>query len=150
MSRPRWSRVSAVVAASARCCGGPSLGPDRYPHGQAVQWLGDGSAPIGTPDTLVKVHAEWTAATAERPAMLSVTADIEPPWHTYSITPQEHASPTEITIEPSSDYQLSGDFRPIHPPEKLLDKTGQTFEIHTGTITWQAPWCLARASIRPT
>jgi thiol:disulfide interchange protein len=93
---------------------------------------------VGGPESVVTVSAEVIVA-AGRPAMLSVSATIAPPWYAYAITQKPVlATPTKITVESSPDYRVVGEFRPKLPPEIEL-KDGHTFEKHSGEVTWQAP-----------
>jgi thiol:disulfide interchange protein len=97
-----------------------------------------GVGPEG-PESVVSVSATVRPPRDRQPAMLAVTADIAAPWHTYSITQKPVlAVPTKITLSPSADYRLIGEFRPSLPPE-IEEKDGHQFEIHSGTVTWQAP-----------
>lgn len=99
----------------------------------------EGDIGVGGPESVVTVSAEVTAPATGRPAMLSVTADIAAPWYAYAITQKPVlAIPTQITVDPSDDYRLAGDFRPNLPP-KMAIKDGHDFETHSGRVTWQAP-----------
>src|SRR5262245_60289299 len=96
------------------------------------------AAPAG-PESVVTIHASFTAPSGDRPATLSGTADIAPPWYTYAITQKPpNATPTEITLAASPDYRQAGDFRPNLPP-KVSQKELGTFETHQPSVTWQAP-----------
>ena len=104
--------------------------------------------PLGTPsnairtdtvESVISVRAEFTAPTAGRSAMLSITAKIAPPWYTYSTTQKPVLStPTELTVDPSPDYRVAGEFRPNLPP-KILRKEGAVFETYAPEVTWQTP-----------
>src|SRR4026209_2543999 len=69
-----------------------------------------GDIAIEGPESVVTVSAEVTAP-AGRPATLSGTAEISPPWYAYAI-PQKPvlATPTKITVDAGDDYRLAGDF----------------------------------------
>ncbi len=103
-----------------------------------------GGFDLGGPESVVTVSAEVrvsaeTAAASPRTATLSVTADIASPWYAYALTQKPVlATPTQITIDPSDDYRLAGDFRPNLPP-KMAIKDGHEFETHSGSVTWQVP-----------
>ena len=61
----------------------------------------------------------FTPATAERPAVLVITATIAPGRHTYSITqPPGGPLPTKIELEPSTDYRHT---RPV--PTSIRPRT---------------------------
>jgi thiol:disulfide interchange protein len=98
-----------------------------------------GELGIQGPESIVTVSAEVIAPAAGRPAMLSVTAEIAPPWYAYAISQKPVlATPTKITLDASEDYRLAGDFRPNLPPRSAV-KDGHDFETHSGRVTWQAP-----------
>ncbi len=91
-----------------------------------------------TPDSVISLTAQFTAPAESRPAMLSVTAKIAPPWYTYSTTQKPVlATPTVITVDSSPDYQLVGEFRPNLPPTTRHEE-GATFETYSPDVTWQA------------
>lgn len=107
--------------------------------GNALAPGGDASAAVGGPESLVSVFANFTPPDGDRPAMLSVTAHIEPPWYTYSTTQKPvAATPTRIEVEESNDYRVVGEFRPTLPP-KIVHEGELTFEEFSGEVTWQAP-----------
>jgi thiol:disulfide interchange protein len=124
-----------VVAASA-----PSLAQLNILDGRPLKPASSLAPPgLGGPESVVSIHAQFTAGAAGRPATLSVTADIAPPWHTYAITQKPVlATPTEITVAASPDYRIVGEFRPNLPP-KIDRKDLGTFETHGPSVTWQAP-----------
>lgn len=98
----------------------------------------DAVGPEG-PESIVAVSAELLPPSDGQAALLAVTADIAPPWHAYSITQKPVlAVPTKITLAPSDDYRLIGEFRSTLPPA-IEEKDGHRFEIHSGKVTWQAP-----------
>ncbi len=98
-----------------------------------------GVLPLGGPESVVTVSAYFSPAAAGRPASLAVTAGIAPPWYAYAITQKPVlATPTTITVDPSPDYRVVGEFRPNLPPNVAI-KEGHTFEMHEGIVTWQAP-----------
>ena len=72
------------------------------------------------------VSAEFTSPTAERPALLFVTAKIAPGFHMYALDQgqlPDGAGPhgTEIRLAPDSPVKLAGPFRPIEPPNVHVD-----------------------------
>jgi thiol:disulfide interchange protein/DsbC/DsbD-like thiol-disulfide interchange protein len=100
---------------------------------------GGDQGPVGGPESIVAVFAHFTAPDGDRPAMLSVTARIEPPWYTYSTTQKPvAATPTRLEVEASEDYRLAGEFRSTLPP-KIVKDGEHTFEEFAGEVTWQAP-----------
>lgn len=104
--------------------------------------LGSFGGPQQTTDP-VKVSATFTPASDERPAVLMITAIIEPGWHTYSITqPDGGPLPSVISVEPSQQYRLLGEFSSHPEPEKHVDTVawkGLTLEEHEGKVTWYVP-----------
>lgn len=94
------------------------------------------------PKDMITATAAITLAERGQPAMLHVTADIEPTWHTYSIT-QAPGGPirTKIKLDPSDDYKLVGEFTPTPEPKKHVgpEYPGLELQEHEGTVTWSAP-----------
>ncbi len=90
---------------------------------------------------VVAVNAQFTAATAETPARLFVTAKVDPGWHIYSIT-QPDGGPVKTTIEVSPPPGARvGVFQASAPPDKKPEPAFDNLlvESHHGTITWYAP-----------
>jgi thiol:disulfide interchange protein/DsbC/DsbD-like thiol-disulfide interchange protein len=104
----------------------------------------EGDSQFNDPVTL---SAQFTAATADRPAVLMITADIAPGWHVYSLTqPPGGPTRTKIELTPSPEYQLAGEFRALPEPTQRVDTetwVGLTIEEHEGLVTWYAPLELA-------
>ncbi len=98
-----------------------------------------GSTGLGGPESLVTLHAQFSGPGSGRPAMLSITAQIAPPWYTYSTTQKPvAATPTRITLDASGDYRLTGEFRSNLPP-KIVREQNYVFEEFAPDVTWQAP-----------
>lgn len=95
----------------------------------------------------VTLTAQFTAATADRPAVLMITAKIAPGWHVYSLTqPAGGPTKTKIEVADSPQYHLIGQFRSIPDPTTRVDDSawvGLTIEEHAGEVTWYAPIELA-------
>ncbi len=90
------------------------------------------------------VSAKFTAASANHPAALLITAKIARGRHTYSLTqPPGGPQPTTIDLEPSSNYRLLGSFRSQPAPTSRVEDLGPTTKInveeHEGQVTWYAP-----------
>ncbi|MEM6331503.1 MAG: hypothetical protein AAF790_14825, partial [Planctomycetota bacterium] len=122
-------------------------GTDDYGYGDGMP---GGAGLIGDP---VRISAQFTTATVDRPAVLMVTADVAPGWHVYSIsqgkTP-DGAGPmaTRITLDPSPSYKLLGSLAAYPPPEvhvenELPDWRGLAIEEHHEPVTWFVPIELA-------
>ncbi len=94
------------------------------------------------PDPVV-IDAQFTPATADRPAVLMVTATIDPGYHVYGVQqPAGGPQRTEIKLAPSSDYRLLGEFRGFPAPHTYIDQkifTGVEIHEHENTVTWYAP-----------
>src|SRR3990172_846369 len=112
----RWHSIFLITAATALAAYSPAAaqirlgdqlgGPNRSPLAGL-----EGDAVFDDP---VTVSAQFTAATADRPAVLMITADIAPGWHVYSLTqPPGGPTKTKIELTPSSQYQLAGQFRAL-------------------------------------
>ena len=124
------------LVGSMACAADPPL--DILTGGPLLKGLAPAAA-IEGPESIVAVSAHWTPATAERPALLSVTATIEPPWYTYSLTQRPtQATPTVITVDEGSGVKLAGEFRPDLPP-MIHHELGEEFETYETQVTWQAP-----------
>lgn len=109
------------------------------------QSITPGGGPTGAtavnPESVANVSAHFTAEAPGRPAMLSITAQIDPGWYTYSITQKPVAAmPTVIKVDDSNDYRLAGEFRSTLPPKIVQDsELKATFEKFERKVTWQAP-----------
>jgi thiol:disulfide interchange protein len=94
----------------------------------------------------VSVKAVFTAPAADKPARLYITAEIEPGWHTYSITMGKGGPITsKIKLPESKEYRLLEEFTAAPPPEIHLypEFAGVIVEEHKGRVTWHAPIELA-------
>ena len=145
----RWTSVFLLSVAAALGATGPALaqirlgdqlgGPSRSPLAGL-----EGDSAFEEPVTL---SAQFTAPTAQRPAMLMITADIAPGWHVYSLTqPPGGPIKTKIELAPSPQYHLAGQFRGQPAPTTRVDNeawVGLTIEEHTDRVTWYAPVELA-------
>jgi len=91
----------------------------------------------------VRVEAQFTPATGDRPAVLMITAKIAPGWHTYSITqPAGGPLASVITLEPSPAIHKLSKFRAFPEPHKHVDTVawkGLSLEEHEGQVTWYVP-----------
>ncbi|WP_442481844.1 cytochrome c biogenesis protein CcdA [Aeoliella sp. SH292] len=91
----------------------------------------------------VTFAAEFTPATADRPAVLMLTATIEPGWHVYSLTqPKGGPLAAVLKLSESKDYKPIGDWRAFPEPHTRTDpKTwpGLKLEEHDNKVTWYLP-----------
>jgi hypothetical protein len=108
------------------------------------------TGPIDTQNTKsgVRERATVTAkiarATGDRPAVLLITAQISPGWHTYSLTqPAGGRSPTKIELHPASAFRLLHAFRSQPAPETHLEELSPgnrtKVEEHKDEVTWYVP-----------
>lgn len=91
----------------------------------------------------VTVEAQFVAATPDRPAVLMITAAIDPGWHVYSLTqPKGGPRATKIKLTQSPDYKAIGNWASYPEPHRRVDKViwkGLTLEEHDDQVTWYAP-----------
>jgi thiol:disulfide interchange protein/DsbC/DsbD-like thiol-disulfide interchange protein len=140
-----WLFVAAALGTLALGTGAPVMGQVRL----GDQLGGPSRSPLAglegdsTFDDPVVLSAQFTAPTAERPAVLMITAEIAPGWHVYSLTqPPGGPTKTKIELAPSPEYQLAGEFRSQPQPTERVDDeawVGLTIEEHSGRVTWYAP-----------
>jgi suppressor for copper-sensitivity B len=99
-------------------------------------------------DANVTVSAEYTPATADRPALVFVTAKISDGFHLYAVDqgglPDGGGGPlaTTISLAPSEQVQLIGNWQPVAAPDTHVDQDiwkGLELREHSGTVTWFAP-----------
>ncbi|MDH3718006.1 MAG: protein-disulfide reductase DsbD family protein [Planctomycetota bacterium] len=119
----------AVATASGQPGGFPDLGLSGFGSGGAAGQKVTISAAILPPE-------------AGRPATLSVTADILPGWHIYSIT-QKKGGPrtTLIQLAEANNYRLTGPFQSTSAPKIHQEKfwPGLDIEEHENRVSWTAP-----------
>lgn len=91
----------------------------------------------------VAVEAQFVPATDERPAVLMVTAEIDPGWHVYSLTqPKGGPRATKLKLTQSPDYHAIGDWASYPEPHRRVDKVvwkGLMLEEHDDQVTWYVP-----------
>lgn len=93
-------------------------------------------------EEVVTVRAFFTAPGEGKPAHLAVAATIEPGFHIYSITQGPGGPvPSKVTVAPSDQYRVVGDFRPEPMPEVHPEPAFDNLEVeaHKGRVTWVAP-----------
>jgi thiol:disulfide interchange protein len=107
---------------------------------------GAAPAPVARPSEVVSVTAEFKAGAGDSTARLHVTAKMQTGWHIYSTT-QAPGGPvaTTIKLEPSNDYELTGEFQAQTEPHADISDIfgGLVVEEHEGEVTWTAPIQLA-------
>jgi thiol:disulfide interchange protein len=85
------------------------------------------------------------AAEAGKPAVLAVTAALEPGWHLYAVD-QAPGGPlaTRIELAANSGWRVTGPFVPDSPAKKQAMGQGSVWkelviQEHSGRTTWRAP-----------
>jgi thiol:disulfide interchange protein len=130
--RSRWCCAAAVLALAlaptATAQDLPDFGAFRRPSLRA------------NPATLA---AEFTAATADQPALAFVTATMDPGYYIYAVD-QASGGPeaTVITLAPGAPAKLLAPFRPLAPPQSYVDEkiwVGLEIRKHFDRVTWVAP-----------
>jgi thiol:disulfide interchange protein/DsbC/DsbD-like thiol-disulfide interchange protein len=153
----RSLRILAVFAAAAwLACG--HVGTSRAQSRLFPEAGNEGFSIVGAFDNSfaaepAKVTAKFAPPTTDRPALLMITARLQPGWHTYAITQPRGRSggpqPTRIVLTPSPKYRLLAPFR-AHPEHKSHIDTeawvGLELREHEGEVTWFAPVELARGA----
>ena len=103
-------------------------------------------------DTQVTVESQFTPATADRPALLFVTATIADEFHIYAVDqgnlPNDGGGPlaTQISLASDSPAKIVGKWQPLKPPHTHIDQeiwTGLELREHSKQVTWFAPIQLA-------
>src|SRR5262245_294150 len=101
--------MSLVVVATASAQAPRNSGPRTHVTDGVVGQFDQSVGSLLDPAT---VSAKFTPATADRPAILMITAKIAKGRHTYSLTqPRGGPLPTRIELEPSSSFRLLTTFR---------------------------------------
>jgi thiol:disulfide interchange protein/DsbC/DsbD-like thiol-disulfide interchange protein len=90
------------------------------------------------------IEARIAPATADRPALLVISARVAPGRHTYSLTqPPGGPNPVRIKLTPANDYRQLAPFRAYPEPSKRIEQgpvwTGLEIQEHEGDVTWYAP-----------
>lgn len=132
--------LALLVAVLAASHAGAQL-PDFGTFGKLGSGLG------GRQKEEVTVSAEFTEATADRPALVFVTAKIAPGYHVYAVDqgvlPDEGGpQATKITLAEDSPVKLAGEFRAIQAPKTHIDDLawkGLELREHEKQVTWFAP-----------
>ena len=137
----RWLAAAVLGTSAALCALAPACAQPNVSKDFGVGII-DAFDPAG--DTkLVTITSQFTAPTADRPAVLTITARIAPEWHLYAITqPPGGPQPTKIRLLPSPQYRQIGPFRAYPPPKSHIDQAawkGLEVQEHEGDVTWYAP-----------
>lgn len=104
--------------------------------------------PVGDPFT---IKAKFESYDGTNKGLLTVTAKVEYPWHVYSLT-QPEGGPTrsEIIIEDSDSFKITGEFEPDSDPTVKMEESFKPVpsEYHEGRVNWSAPIEFA-AGVKP-
>ncbi|MCO6044904.1 thioredoxin family protein [Aeoliella sp. ICT_H6.2] len=132
--------VASVALLVTSVASGQGFDIDSFDPG-GIDLGGFGADPLGGDP--VQVNTQFTPATDERPAVLMITANIDPGFHIYSLTQQTPGPlPTTISLDQSDDYKPIGNWRSIPEPKKHVDEVvwpGQTIEEYEDEVTWYLP-----------
>ncbi|MFZ4734139.1 MAG: hypothetical protein ACOYK7_16505, partial [Pirellulales bacterium] len=100
---------------------------------------------VGTNGPVRVFAAVEPAAEAGKPAVLAVTAALEPGWHLYAVD-QAPGGPlaTRIELAANSGWRVTGPFVPDSPAKKQAMGQGSVWkglviQEHSGRTTWRAP-----------
>jgi len=141
-----FRNLSVVFLALAALCGGAiarghAQEPDA-PQLNLLDQLQPFSGLAGLPGEDLALQAKFELAEGKRTGRLSITADIGPGWHLYSITQPEPGGPMRsvIKVAASDDFELVGDFRPNRQPTiKNYEFFKVPVEEHDEQVVWTAP-----------
>jgi len=108
---------------------------------------GVGGLSLGREESYADIRAVFTAEGNGKSGRLFITATIKPGWYIYQYSktrPKTGPRPTEIFVDSSADFELSGDFQAYPPAKRKRDPGFQVMvDYHEGTVTWHAPLRLA-------
>lgn len=143
--------TTLLRAAAVLLCLSPAAALAQGGFLDGFQGGGFGSPMGGATGDPVSVSSQFTAATADQPAVLMITAKIEPGWHVYSLTQGKLPSglgpnQTKITIDESPQFKLLGEVRAFPEAHDRVDTeafVGLTLQEHSNQVTWYAPIELA-------
>lgn len=138
---PATRSIPAALLLVASLLAAPALAQFKFDPGIGGGFSIPGAA-VDDAD-LVKLSARFTAATADQPAMVAVTADVADGYHISSLT-QAPGGPqkTVLRLDTSSGVRLVGPWVADPAPKSHVDTEiweGLTLEEHYGTVTWRAP-----------
>ena len=89
----------------------------------------------------VTLSGKYQIEKGTRNGRLSITAEIEPGWHVYSVT-QPEGGPTRsvLKVAESDDFAVTGPFQPnVAPHVKPPDVFSVNSEEHEDEVIWTAP-----------
>ena len=126
-----WLVAASQLAAQPSDAGTFQLLPD-------FGTLRNGSTPPGSE---IEVRAKFEVVPHSHRGQLSITATMARNWHVYSLTqPAGGPLPTQILLQPSEQFRISGGFLPDRPPQvKKVEVFAVPVEEHSDQVTWTAP-----------
>jgi thiol:disulfide interchange protein len=116
---------------------------DGTPFSSPLSGFGTGPA-VGDGDPL-KITAGFKMKADSREGVLEVTAQIEEPWHIFSIT-QKEGGPvaSSLDVKASDQFEVTGKFAANVDPHLVESEFFDVpSEEHEGTVKWSAPIKLA-------
>ena len=124
----RWQLAFLVIVASVSTI----LSPETEAFGQAPDF---GGQPFS-------VTSKFQSYEDSNKGLLTVTAEVEAPWHIYSLT-QAEGGPlkSKITPETSDKFKLTGKFESDSDPHIKLEDAFDPVEseYYEGIVNWSAP-----------
>lgn len=149
-ARSHFTRFSCFAALAALCLASTGMGQNlgsAPPSADSPLKL-DFNLFGGAPDSggnHIQFSGSFTVEKESRRGTLTLSADIDPGWHVYSLT-QVPGGPqkSQIKVTESKSYQQLGPFQPDKSPHiKPPDVFKVPSEEHEGKINWTAPLELA-------
>lgn len=140
-----FAAVALLAATAATQTAPPGAAPEPQPKLGLLQKLNPGLLGGSSEGNHLKLAGSFTIDKTSRRGTLTVTAQIEPTWHIYSLTqPAGGPQKSELRIAESPSYKLLGKFQPDQPPHiKPPEVFKVNSEEHEGTVRWSAPIELA-------
>ena len=130
----------AVIITSSTLFNTAARGQFKIPS--PAEFKGFNAAQQGEQKPPLTLKSVFTEASTDVPARLYITADIQPGWHTYSITMAKGGPvTTKIKLPESKEYKLLDGFTTAPPPaiHTYAEFPGILVEEHVGRVHWHAP-----------
>ena len=123
-----WQLMLLVIVASLSTI----LTPAQKAFGQAPDF---GGQPFS-------LTSKFQSYEGSNKGLLTVTAEVETPWHIYSLTqPKGGPLKSQITLEASDKFTLTGEFEPDSDPHVVVEDAFAPVEsqYYEDTVNWSAP-----------
>lgn len=91
-------------------------------------------------EPVVRASGQIQPGVDGKPGVISITAEMDPGWHIYSITQAPNGpKTTELKIPPSADYKI-GPFKAVEEPHVAPEPAFNNLpvESHEDSVTWKA------------